>query len=396
MFRNQTFPNATLRHVFITAAGAFLPGERIGNDEMEAALGLVGGRASKFRARILKSNGIEGRHYALDKAGKQTHLNQDLAALAIEDALRHRGLTARDISLLAVGTTIPDLLMPGFAPMVHGRLGGAPMETLSSAGICASSTAALKAAWLAVASGDHDVAVAAGSELSSAMMKSSRFEKESQVDERDGQVSSYSYFNADFLRWMLSDGAGAFVLEPKPSPHGCSLRIEWIKLTSYAHELDTCMYLGSSNPARPAPGDTWLSHANAADAEEAGMLVIRQDTKLLATGIVETVGREAKRLFDAGLIVPEQIDHFIPHVSSYFFYDTLRVTMEKAGVPIAPEKWFTNLKTKGNTGSASIFIAIEEALNQGRFKPGDRILTMVPESGRFSVSFALYTCVGPA
>ena len=379
----------------MTSAGSFLPGERIANEEMEAVLGLVGGQASRFRARVLQSNGIEGRHYAL-KDGRQTHLNQDLAALAIEDALHRRGLQARDISMLAVGTTIPDLLMPGFASMVHGRLGGAPMETLSASGICASSTAALKAAWLAVAAGDHDVAVAAGSELASAMMKSSRFEHESQVEEREGRISSYSYFNADFLRWMLSDGAGAFVLESKPSPRACSLRVEWIKLTSYAHQLDTCMYMGSSNPAKPAPGNTWLSNGTAGEAEQAGMLVVRQDTKLLATGMVETVGAEAKRLFDAGQIIPEHIDHFVPHLSSYFFHETLHTTLENAGVSIPTEKWFTNLKTKGNTGSASIFIAIEEALNQGRFKPGDRILTMVPESGRFSVSYALYTCVGPA
>jgi 3-oxoacyl-[acyl-carrier-protein] synthase-3 len=396
MLRNNSLPCPALRPVYVTAAGAFLPGERIGNDEMEASLGLVDGQPSKFRSRILRSNGIEGRHYALDKDGNQTHLNQDLAALAIEDALRRRGLTARDISLLAVGTTIPDLLMPGFAPMVHGRLGGGPMETLSASGICASSTAALKAAWLAVASGDHEVAVAAGSELASAMMKSSRFERESHADEREGQISSYTYFNADFLRWMLSDGAGAFVLEPAPAPHGYSLRIEWIKLTSYAHSLDTCMYMGSSNPARPAPGNTWLSQANATDAEQAGMMVVRQDTKLLAAGMGETVAREAKRLFDNGLLDPAQVDHFVPHVSSYFFYEALGGIMQKAGVPIAPEKWFTNLKTKGNTGSASIYIAMEEALNEGRFKPGDRVLTMVPESGRFSVSFALYTCVGPA
>jgi 3-oxoacyl-[acyl-carrier-protein] synthase-3 len=62
---------------------------------------------------------------------------------------------------------------------------------------------------------------------------------------------------------------------------------------------------------------------------------------------------------------------------------------------IPEEKWFTNLHTKGNTGAASIFIMLEEAFNSGKFKPGGRILLMVPESGRFSVSFVHLTCVGP-
>lgn len=61
---------------------------------------------------------------------------------------------------------------------------------------------------------------------------------------------------------------------------------------------------------------------------------------------------------------------------------------------IPEEKWFTNLATKGNTGAASIFVMLEEAFNGGRFSPGDRILLMVPESGRFSVAFVHLTCVG--
>lgn len=60
---------------------------------------------------------------------------------------------------------------------------------------------------------------------------------------------------------------------------------------------------------------------------------------------------------------------------------------------IPEDRWFTNLRTKGNTGAASIFIMLEEAFNSGKFRPGDRILLMVPESGRFSVSFVHLTCV---
>ena len=67
--------------------------------------------------------------------------------------------------MLATGTTQGDVLVPGFASMVHGRLGGGPMELLSAAGVCASGMAALKAAVSAVRLGEHPVAVAVGSEL---------------------------------------------------------------------------------------------------------------------------------------------------------------------------------------------------------------------------------------
>ena len=55
---------------------------------------------------------------------------------------------------------------------------------------------------------------------------------------------------------------------------------------------------------------------------------------------------------------------------------------------IPEEKWFSNLYTKGNTGAASIFIMLEEAFSTGRFKKGDVILLMVPESGRFQAALS--------
>jgi 3-oxoacyl-[acyl-carrier-protein] synthase-3 len=63
---------------------------------------------------------------------------------------------------------------------------------------------------------------------------------------------------------------------------------------------------------------------------------------------------------------------------------------------IPEERWYTNLHERGNTGAASIFVMLAEAMATGRFAPGDRILLVVPESGRFSLAFAHLTCVAPA
>src|SRR5258708_9184216 len=84
---------------------------------------------------------------------------------AVGDGLDDRGLEPSAVSRLATGTTQGDLLIPGFASMVHGRLGGGPMELLSAAGVCASGMAALKAAMSSVRLGEHAVAVAVGSQL---------------------------------------------------------------------------------------------------------------------------------------------------------------------------------------------------------------------------------------
>jgi 3-oxoacyl-[acyl-carrier-protein] synthase-3 len=122
------------------------------------------------------------------------------------------------------------------------------------------------------------------------------------------------------------------------------------------------------------------------------MLNLRQDTSILnnivALGVEEYVG-----LVREGRIVPALIDHLLVHYSSEYFRSDIVRLMGEAGLMIPEERWFTNLRTKGNTGAASIFIMLEEAFNGGRFSPGDRILLMVPESGRFSVSFIHLTCV---
>jgi 3-oxoacyl-[acyl-carrier-protein] synthase-3 len=127
-------------------------------------------------------------------------------------------------------------------------------------------------------------------------------------------------------------------------------------------------------------------------AHEAGMLNLRQDTGILnnivALGVEEYVG-----LVREGKLVPAEIDHLLVHYSSEYFRSDIVRLMGEAGLMIPEDRWFTNLRTKGNTGAASIFIMLEEAFNSGRFSPGEKILLMVPESGRFSVSFIQLTCV---
>jgi 3-oxoacyl-[acyl-carrier-protein] synthase-3 len=141
-------------------------------------------------------------------------------------------------------------------------------------------------------------------------------------------------------------------------------------------------------------GTTWQDQPTPADAHLAGMLNLRQDTAILnsivALGVEEYIG-----LIRAGRIVPDEIDHLLVHYSSEYFRSDIVRLMSEAGLMIPEERWFTNLRTKGNTGAASIYIMLEEAMRTGRFSPGDRILLMVPESGRFSVSFVHLTCVEP-
>ncbi|MCY4045185.1 MAG: hypothetical protein OXE99_08895 [Cellvibrionales bacterium] len=381
-------------NAYIVAIGKYLPGEPIDNDTMESRLGLVNDKPSRFRRRILKSNGITSRHYALDHEGQSTHMTDELAALAVNDALSNANLSASNIDMLAVGTTLPDLLAPGIASMVHGRIQGKAMDILSCAGICGSGAAAFKAAAMSVIAGQHECAISAGTERPSVIMKGHRFTKESEIDHNDDRISeAYNYFSSDFLRWMLSDGAGAFVIANQPNPHKPSLKIEWIETTSFAHELPTCMYMGTTKPETPAIDNTWLHQNNLSEVDDLGLLLLRQDTKLLGENIVRIVADFAQTLSDRDLLDADRIDWFLPHISSFFFKEKLAEALVERGVPIPHDKWFTNLKTCGNTGAASMYIMLDALFYSDHIKPGEKILLMIPESGRFSVTYALLTVV---
>lgn len=366
-------------NAYITAAGAYLPGPPVGNDEIAARLGGVDERGDRIRRRILAANGIAKRHYALDAQGRTTELNEELAANALNAALGDRGLGAADLDMLATATTQGDLLVPGFASMVHGRLGGGPMQVLSAAGVCASSLAALDAAVAKVRLGDRRRAAVVGSELSSRWLRGSRFNGGGDVD-------------AQFLRWMLSDGAGAVLVEARPRPDRPSLRVDWVRTVSLAHEHAVCMRSGMGEGAAPVAGRTWQDMGSAAAAEQAGMMLLRQDTSALAA-LADAGLREFQALTRDGLVDLGKLDHVLCHYSTNAFRDIVFDRLAAAGADIDTGRWFSNLETRGNTGAASIFIALEECWRTGRFEPGQTVLLAVPESGRFSFAFAHLTCV---
>jgi 3-oxoacyl-[acyl-carrier-protein] synthase-3 len=378
--------------VYITSVGAFLPNAPVDNAHIEQVLGLVRGAPSRLRERVLEQNGIRSRHYALDECGRTTHLNEELAVLAIRDALARRKLRPDELEMLACGTTQGDVPLPGFSSMVHGRLGGTALEIVSASGVCCAGMAALLTAFRAVQSGQRRNAVACGSEMVSRSFKATKFEEKGTLED---SAAGFRAFDADFLRWMLSDGAGAVVLENTPRPEGLSLRVEWIELVSHAHERPVCMYSGIVDKDKPQAGNTWLDYPTIGDAYRTGMMKLRQDTRLLPE-VVKLGVEEYLRLVRNARVHTEEIDHVLCHYSSHFFKGEIVKLLEKAGVMIPEEKWFSNLYTKGNTGAASIFIMLEEAFSTGRFKKGDVIILMVPESGRFQVGFAKLRVVDSA
>lgn len=374
--------------VFINSVGKFLPGQAIGNDEMEDYLGRIDGRPSKARSRILKSNGIQQRYYALNRQQQTTYLNSQMAAFSVRDALQNVDLEPAAIDLLCAATSWSDLLVPGFASMVHGELPElSPLEIVSNQGVCCAGVAALKYAASQVQLGAKRAAIAVASEQPSRLFKHTNFEAETSV--KAGKPLS---FDTEFLRWMLSDGAGAFLIQDHPNATGISLKIEWIELISHANAYPVCMYAGAEDESAQK---SWMDYSSYVEAAEAGAINLRQNIRLLDN--VVKLGVEGwLKLIERGRVQPDEIDWLLCHYSSHFFRGQIVELLEKAGCMIPEEKWFTNLYTRGNTGCASIYLMLEELFHSGKLQPGQKIFCFVPESGRFTTAYLMLSVVGSA
>ena len=363
-------------HVYITDTASFLPGEAVNNQEMDRFIGSINRMSGRIKTRILAENGILQRHYAIDANGQSLHSVTSMGAKVVA-ALSEKNPP----QFLSAATTGGDCAAPGLANLIQGELTLPPLETLSVSGICAASVGALNAAASAVQSGSANAAVAVASEFPSRLFKASRFKN------RNTDID----FDAHFLRWMLSDGAGGVMLRNQPATQGLSLKIKWIHQQSFSGDMPTCMQVGQSI-GNILPG--YLDYPTLAEAEKAGAFDLRQNIRILPN-LFDIGLHEYANLVKAGHLNPSDVDWFLCHYSSERFRPMMAELMQEAGIAIPSEKWFSNLSSKGNTGSASIFIMLDEFFKtkKASLKVGQQIFGFVPESGRFSVAYFLLEVV---
>lgn len=375
-----------MRHVFLTTSGACLPGPPIPCDAIEDHIGRISPEASRRGRLTLRQNRIVTRHYAMDANGHTDWTVARLAAAAADDLLGRAEIDRDAITYLGTATTQNDLLVPGLASGVQAALGLKPLEIASLQSVCASAVMALKAAWLQVAAGEHDTALVAGAEFSSRYFRPG-FYAGTDAIAADGSLAA----DAEFLRWTLSDGAGAVLLENRPAARGLSLRIDWISLRSFADRFGPCMTGGG---VRGADGglEPWSHYPSAAAAAAAGAFMLRQDIATLHAMLPVWVG-ELMRLVDEGRIATGDVDWFVCHYSAHSLRTEMVKLATRAGCMIPEARWFTNLYEKGNVGAASLFLLLDDLLRSGRLEPGQTILCAVPESGQCIMGYARMTVV---
>lgn len=385
--------------IYLLAASHYLPGEPINNEQIDAYVAPLDQNSRRIKQRVLGENGIKTRHYALDPEGKTVISHTEMACRAIQRCLQQAQVNLTDLGLLVSASSGGDVLIPSVANMIQGALHAPPMEVHSHQGVCASSVLALKDAAQSLSQNpEQNLAVVVAAEMPSRIFKHTRFTNQKHVD-----------FEAHFLRWMLSDGAGAVLLgkgaqvlrhtaQPALAKNGLALKLAWIHAKSFSGDYPVCMQFGQgSHRAKEQSADysaeaSYLDFPSVAEAEAAGHFALRQNLRILPN-LFEVAVHEYAGLVQGGWVKPSEVDTFLCHYSSEALGKTCESMMDSAGLGIPREKWFSNLKTCGNTGSASIFMMLSEWLTTQNPQAGQKVFAFVPESGRFTVSYFMLEVV---
>lgn len=375
--------------VFITAIATFFPNNPVDNESMEDYLGLISGQHSRVKNIVLRQNGIKNRYYALTAKQEVTHTNAELAANSIKSLPGKQKFPEKEIELLTCATSNADQLMPSHASMVHGLLKNKPLEIFATAGICLSCIQALKIAYWAIRTGEKKNAVCSASELPSPGLLSKNYDIEYELCSNVG-TEPYMALEKDFLRFMLSDGASAVLLQNKPD-NDKALKIEWIEMVSYANELPTCMFAGAEK--RDDGELKGWKEFESSDYAGKSLFTVKQDIKLLGRELIRYWVNHIEDSLSKHNMALNDIDYVIPHASSMIIYKNLVSEIKDRGILFDENRWYTNLTKVGNIGSAAIFAALHDFWDTYNLVSGQKILLLVPESGRFSYGTVLLSVV---
>jgi 3-oxoacyl-[acyl-carrier-protein] synthase-3 len=300
----------------IVGTGSFLPGDSISNDALIAMHGI-----ESSDEWIVERTGIKARHLA--GPGVAT---SDLAFEASRRALAAAGREPADVDLLIVATSTPDYLFPSTAALLQGKLGiknGTAAFDIQA--VCSGFIYALSIAEKFIRSGSHCRALVVGAEVFSRML-----------DWNDRRTCV-----------LFGDGAGAVVLEASEQPG----------ILASALHAD-----GSHHGILSAPGQL-------CGGKPTGDPFVRMDGQAVFKFAVKVLADVANEVIAAGVTTPEHIDWLIPHQANIRI---IQSTAKKLGLP--SEKVVVTVHAHGNTSAASIPLALDEAVRDGRVKNGDVVL----------------------
>lgn len=303
----------------ITGTGSYLPPKVVTNDDIRA-MGV-----DTTHEWVVTRTGIESRRVA---EGERT---SDLAKHAAERAMQAAGVTAADIDLIVVATTTPDMLLPSTAALLQAKLGVRPgAATFDVQAVCTGFMYAITVADAMVSRGQFQCALVIGAET----------------------LTRYLNWKDRNSCVLFGDGAGAAILRPSDRPG---------ILSSHLHadgNLANILKLDASFAGGKITGDPFV-------------VLDGQAVFKVAVRVLEECAREALAHNKIGA---DQLDWLVPHQANLRIIEAVA---KRAGVPM--DKVFTNVHRYGNMSAATVPVALCEALEEGRVKPG--ALLLMPSFG---------------
>jgi 3-oxoacyl-[acyl-carrier-protein] synthase-3 len=299
----------------ITGTGSFLPGAPVSNHD------LVSRGVDTSDEWVAERTGIRTRYFAQAEQGAS-----DLALIAAQRALQAAGRQAEDVDLIIVATSTPDYVFPSSAALLQAKLGiknGAPAFDVQA--VCSGFVYALATAEKFIRSGSHRCALVVGAEVFSRLLDWS---------DRTTCV-------------LFGDGAGAVVLEASATPG----------ILASALHAD-----GSYQDILSVPG-------NLCGGRVSGSPYINMDGQAVFKFAVKVLGEVALEVCEAAGITADQVDWLVPHQANIRI---LQSTAKKLGLPM--ERVITTVADHGNTSAASVPLALDVAVRDGRIKAGQRIM----------------------
>jgi 3-oxoacyl-[acyl-carrier-protein] synthase-3 len=302
----------------IIGTGSYLPEKRLSNADLAAELALQGVETSDDW--IVERTGIRARHFAADEQGCS-----DLATQAARKALDAAGLSASDIDLIIVGTSTPDMVFPSVATMVQHKLGAAGCPAFDVQAVCSGFIYALTVADAMIQTGSAKRALVIGAEIFSRIL-----------DFKDRTTCV-----------LFGDGAGAVVLEASELPG--------ILATDLHAD-------GKYKDILCVPG-----HVN-----RGGILgdpVLKMDGQAVFKLAVGVLDETARASLAKAHLTEADIDWLIPHQAN------IRIMQSTAKkLKMDADKVVVTVDQHGNTSAASIPLALDAAVREGKVRRGDTVM----------------------
>ena len=312
---------AGMRPVKVAGLGTYVPPRTLTNADLEK---MVNTTDEWIRQRT----GILERHIVEKGTG-----TADLAEHAARDAMREAGIGPLDVGFIVVGTTTPDTVFPSTACTLQAKIGASNAWGFDLGAACSGFTYSVSTAYLMVASGKCDHALAVGADVMSSI-----------IDYTDRATCV-----------LFGDGAGALVLSAaEPGEPG---------IIDFLHITD-----GTGGPAlmMPAGGSRMPASRETVDQR---MHYVKQDGAAVFKFAVRWTEEISRRILERNKIAPSDIDLFVSHQANRRI---IEAAAERLGM--TDKQVIVNLEMYGNTTAGTIPLALADARRQKRLKKGDLVL----------------------